>query len=201
MQQRLPMHDELRFLAMIGMGMFAIDARGQIWRHRFMSSGSRIGAPSMSRPVPMARRAETSHAQGYLVVMFTVDKRRYMAKAHRVVWIHTNHSLIPHGLEINHKDGNKQNNAPNNLELVTRGQNIRHYHRLNQHGRRHVAVATTPQWASKLTLVQAREIYSLASQRLLPRPEIAKMFHVHVHTVDNLVRKGTWKRLPLSAAF
>ena len=44
---------------------------------------------------------------------------------HRVVyvWYSTEH-VIPEGLVINHRDSDKQNNAFNNLEIVTPGKNI-----------------------------------------------------------------------------
>ena len=47
------------------------------------------------------------------------------ALQHRIVWT-TFNGTIPCGLEINHIDGNKQNNALFNLELVTSSQNKIH---------------------------------------------------------------------------
>jgi hypothetical protein len=35
---------------------------------------------------------------------------------------------IPKGKEINHMDGNKHNNKVDNLEIMTRQENITHYH-------------------------------------------------------------------------
>ena len=39
----------------------------------------------------------------------------------------------PAGLQINHKDGNKLNNHPNNLEYVTQQENLRHSIELGMH--------------------------------------------------------------------
>ena len=43
---------------------------------------------------------------------------------HRLVW-ETFKGEIPEGLEIDHMDNNRKNNALNNLQLVTRAENIR----------------------------------------------------------------------------
>lgn len=46
---------------------------------------------------------------------------------HRVIWMKANNRFIPEGLELNHKDNCKDNNAISNLELVTRKENIHKY--------------------------------------------------------------------------
>ena len=45
--------------------------------------------------------------------------------AHRMIW-ESVHGPIPEGLEINHKNGVKDDNRLENLELMTRGENIAH---------------------------------------------------------------------------
>ncbi len=53
---------------------------------------------------------------------------------HILVWIRYN-GVIPKGMEINHKDGNKHNNWLSNLELVTSKENKAHAARTGLHVR------------------------------------------------------------------
>lgn len=72
-----------------------------------------------------------THPSGYLYVGLFVgkgpNKQRLWRRVHRVV-AQTFIGKIPKGMEINHLDGDKHNNNINNLEIVTRQQNITHYH-------------------------------------------------------------------------
>ena len=61
----------------------------------------------------------------YPVVCFTLKGIRNYKLVHRIVW-ETFNGKIPRGFEINHRDGDKNNNCLFNLELVTPSQNIRH---------------------------------------------------------------------------
>ena len=62
------------------------------------------------------------HKNGYLVVALNHDTQLLV---HRIVA--QEFIGIPHeGYEVNHKDGNKQNNVVTNLEWVTKSQNQRH---------------------------------------------------------------------------
>ena len=57
---------------------------------------------------------------GYLYLMFNINKKRYMKRVHQLVGIYfLNH--IPNGINnvINHIDGNVKNNNIHNLEIVT----------------------------------------------------------------------------------
>lgn len=65
---------------------------------------------------------------GYCQIHAKGDRFYYL---HRLVY-EAHRGPIPAGLEINHKDLNKQNNALDNLEAVTHAENIRHAIRLKR---------------------------------------------------------------------
>jgi len=72
-----------------------------------------------------------THPSGYLYLGMFIGKgktkKRLWRRVHRVV-VQTFLGKIPKGMEINHMDGDKHNNNLSNLEIVTRQQNIIHYH-------------------------------------------------------------------------
>lgn len=100
-------------------GTLRIDNEGRIWRCALISHGTR-------REI-QPRRAETISGKGYLALALQMPDTKRLAKvmAHRLVW-ETLRGPIPDGMQINHKDLNKANNHPNNLEVVTPAENIRH---------------------------------------------------------------------------
>ena len=62
---------------------------------------------------------------GYEKCTFQHNKRRKDIRVHRAIaeaW----HGAIPIGFHVNHIDGDKLNNAPSNLEIVTPADNERH---------------------------------------------------------------------------
>lgn len=65
------------------------------------------------------------HPKGYLVARLVKNKKRYHLLIHRLVAL----TYIDNPLnypQVNHKDGNKQNNHISNLEWCTNKQNIQH---------------------------------------------------------------------------
>jgi hypothetical protein len=62
---------------------------------------------------------------GYLKVSLWIDGQQVQKLVHRMV-CESYHQQELVGLEVNHIDGNKTNNALTNLEVVTRSENIRH---------------------------------------------------------------------------
>lgn len=92
----------------------------------------------------------------------------------------------PDGHERNHKDGRKANNAADNLEYVTRSQNMIHamdtglYPVGSKHGN------------AKLTEADVKEIRAL---RATQSPfAIAERFGVSYRTIHRIVKRQRWKR-------
>jgi hypothetical protein len=69
--------------------------------------------------------SQAKSRDGYKHVLLQKDKIRKNMLVHRLVYM-AFHGEIPSGFEINHKDANKSNNRLDNLELVTRSDNLKH---------------------------------------------------------------------------
>ena len=72
---------------------------------------------------------QEKHDKGYLRVDLYRGKQRYHYKVHRLVA----EAFIPNPLnkpQVNHKDGNNQNNSFTNLEWVTNDENNEHARKL-----------------------------------------------------------------------
>lgn len=62
---------------------------------------------------------------GYSKVMLSKNRKRKLVSVHRLIAM-TYLLNYSENLQVNHKDGNKQNNNINNLEMVTCQENIQH---------------------------------------------------------------------------
>lgn len=160
--------------------VFSIDSEGCIWRHKvYTRSGNR-------RPVS-ERRADLVKPDGYRSVRVAFNGREYQALAHRLVWI-SRHGDIPDNLEVNHKDGQRGDNRPANLELVTKSQNLQHAYDVLGRTR----AAGERNGRSKLTAEQAREI----RQRIRggsARRALAREFKVSPVVIRKIERGVYWR--------
>lgn len=130
-----PAHKELLIFEEEVGKTLRIDQDGSIWRIAASSGGigcfTGAGVDVVSRqrrpPEPIApRRAEQRYkTDDYLRVTVSIEGKQTRALAHRLVWVSI-HGRIPDGMEINHKNGKKDDNRPENMELVSPRSNVRH---------------------------------------------------------------------------
>ena len=120
----MDMDKERVFLQAISRGEFEIDSDGRIWRTAKRTGRGWHGPGTVLRPC-LRVRGEYRTQQGYLCVTITVVGHRTATGAHRIVWSRLN-GRIPKGLTINHKNGVKDDNRPQNLELATYSEQRRH---------------------------------------------------------------------------
>jgi hypothetical protein len=185
---------EQAFLAQLAIGVFSVDKSGAIWRHRRLVAGSRSGAPPYEVPLDEARSAETSESDGYPKVMFTVGEKRMAVFAHRIVWMTANQADIPAGMEVNHKDGDRANRAPSNLELVTPSGNV--IHGIRVLGRKAKEQRGEKNNSAKLTAQKVREIRRMCAERTMAQTEIARVFGVSQRTISDIHLRLSWKDVP-----
>jgi len=94
---------------------------------------------------------------------------------------------VPHGCEINHKDGNKENNAASNLEYVTPDENMAHA----------VAAGLIPRGErchqALLTRDQVEAIRHRYSKGGITYIELAKEYGVSRSCIGHAIRGKNWK--------
>lgn len=117
--------------------------------------------------------AGSYHSDGYIFINIKGNQtpiHRFVANA-----------FIPnpkHLPEVNHKDGNKMNNSAENLEWVTRNENIQHSHDMSLQPK---GLST---YKGKFTAEQREKIKKLWNSGKYSRREIAKIYNVS-HTCIN----------------
>lgn len=101
---------------------------------------------------------------------------------------------IPEGYEVNHIDGNKENNALENLEYVTRRQNIQHAIQTLGRDWKSPKNAGGTHGMAKLTETDVVRLRTLHAEgwRL---PRLAQEFGVGIASVSMIVNRKTWRHI------
>jgi DNA-binding XRE family transcriptional regulator len=126
------------------------------------------------------KRQEHLLQNGYYETRVMINKKRYQTVSHRLVyrWFYGD---IPDGLVINHIDGNKGNNSPENLEVCTYTENMKHAFELG-------LMDEFRNRQRKLSNIQINEIIDLYNTGNYFQREIAKMFGVSHQTISRVIK-------------
>jgi hypothetical protein len=172
-------HRENEVYDAVTMGLLEIDQDGTIWRLAELR-GNRWNHRFTLRKVPR-RRAEKDSGQ-YLRVAITLNQVRIICLAQRLVWRHFK-GPIPADLTINHINGKKKDNRPENLELATHSEQMKHAYRI---GLKHEWGQVNP--AAKLTDGQVEAIRAIYASGSKTQAEIAVEFGVRHQQISKIAR-------------
>jgi hypothetical protein len=109
-------------------------------------------------------------------------KKRFLV--HRLVAA-AFHGPCPFGLEVNHKNGIKNDNSSDNLEYVTKGENERHAHKIGLKTHRGECNPT-----AKLTVQEILECRRLAGT--ISQHNLAKRFGVSQASISLIINRKHW---------
>ena len=171
--------NERALIALVRDSQWEIDSQGRIWRTSHWT-GLRNGGKHLVSCE--RRRVEKRLPNGYLQVRATIDGKRLHTGAHRLVWQHFKGD-IPAGHEVNHKNGLKDDNRPDNLTCGTAGENLEHAHGgglKDQHGQRNPAAKLSDNEVARIRLAYAQGGYTQA--------QLAAKFGVTHQAISKLVR-------------
>lgn len=124
---------------------------------------------------------------GYIKINLSKDNKRKKVSLHRIVAL----AFVENPKckkEVNHIDGNKENNLPENLEWSTRSENM--LHAFNENLKK--AKKGESNITSKLKEKEVLEIRALRKEgvKLI---DIAKIYNVTIANVSSIVNFKTWK--------
>lgn len=153
----------------------------------------RIAPGPHTRPGKILKGAHSR--DGYLRYTLTWEAKPKIFFAHRLVWI-AFCGEIPVGMQVNHKNGTRDDNRLENLELMTPSQNTRHaFSHLGKkpnknpnHGEKN--------GRAKLSNSQAAEIYRRYHAGGVSQQSLADEFGVHQGSVSRIVRGAGWAMIP-----
>lgn len=180
------MDKEAVFLELVREGELEVDAEGRIWRLQ-KRLPNRVTRAITRYPCTRVR-AEYRQRQGYLLITTTIEGTKTVTGAHRVVWAHAN-GPIPAGLTINHKNGVKDDNRPENLELATMSEQRRHAVDVLNVNRNRPKGSLNPK--AQLKEADVLEIRRMRAEGMMVK-DIAAEYDMTAKAVSAICRRRTW---------
>ena len=128
--------------------------------------------------------------KGYLYVNLCKNGKYKSKMIHRLVakYFLDNYS---DNLQVNHIDGNKENNNVSNLEMVTQTENMRHAVKMGLH----VSLKGEEYWCSKLTEKEVKEIREKYIPYVYTQKMLAEEYGVSKSDIKLIISKNIWKNI------
>lgn len=137
-----------------------------------------------------------SDKDGYKYVFLTVNGKRYKRMVHRMVLstFVKNERNLP---QINHKDGNKENNNISNLEWCSARDNVLHAYRVlgRKHSSRQIEMIKSRSRGENNVKAKLsyKDVLEIRSEKVLSAKEMALKYRVSRCTIYSVLSKTTWK--------
>jgi hypothetical protein len=157
--------------------------------HYEVSSAGRVRRVTRCKGRKEPHMLKGQDLRGYVLITLTIPKARTQIMLHRLVAAAFLGPLPP-GLQVNHKDGNKANNAVDNLEYVTHAENIRHR---DANGLNHPPKGEE-NGAAKLTSADVTAIRTAAANGA-SHSSLAATYGVSKELIHQVVRRKIWRHV------
>lgn len=148
-----------------------------------ISNNGRVRRVIANENAPCKELHPQKMTRGYLKIILYSYRNRFQMSVHRLV-LDAFVGPAPEGHVCNHKDGNKHNNHVDNLEWVTRGDNIRHA----------VKVLGVRQ-SAKVTPDQVREIRRLYATGKYTQGQLGKHYGIDGSAISYIVTRRNWSHI------
>ena len=113
-------YNEKAFLNLVSQGVYKLYRNGKIYRVKKANTNGN-GEYRKCEPVLM----DIKCSKDYIQIAFKYQRKQMYILVSRAIWIYFNGGILKN-LEMNHKNGIKDDNRLSNLELVTRSGNMIH---------------------------------------------------------------------------
>lgn len=142
------------------------------------------------------RIIKPKYIRGYANVCIVYDDgKRKTKQVHRLVLETFSPNPNMSELQVNHKDGIKDNNNLSNLEWVTPKENTQHAYKSGLAKPKEQSGEANKM--AKLTENDVREILNIYKTEFKPYVEVAKLYNVSRGTIRNIIQGKTWTHINL----
>jgi len=136
-----------------------------------------------------------SVGKGYLSVTLHDDGRNQRCYVHRLVgFAFCSPPVSLDGVEINHRNGVKTDNRAENLEWVTRSENMRHSHQILGSPPPPIGIGEK-NGRAKLTESDVLQIRAKYSNGQITQAELARFYKVTPAMIGYIVRRDYWTHI------